>query len=190
MTATLEKGITWEEYLKLPLTHYEIIDGEVKEVPASSIEHQVVSNNINSSIRDHIRKLGLGIILYAPADIVISKEPLRTRQPDLFFISKERGGTAANVRRLQRIEFAPDLVIEILSPNETAQDWLGKLRDYAKIGVREMWLIDSDSRTIEAIVIENGQWRTGGVFSGTEAMQSLVLPGIELLPNLIFEDQE
>lgn len=188
MTATLEKGITWEEYLQLPLTYYQIIDGEVKELPAPNIEHQVVAGRLHLDLALSIRDAGLGILLMAPADVVISKEPIRTRQPDLFFISKERGGTVKNMRRLQRLETAPDLVIEILSPSETAHDWLGKLRDYAKIGVREMWLVDPDSRTIEVILMENGLWRTNGVFAGAEAVQSVVLPGIMVLPVNVFED--
>lgn len=188
MTTTIVKGITWDEYLNLPYTHYEVIDGEVKELPSPGGEHQLTVGKLYFRLFRLLEAKGLGVLLLAPFDVVISRNPLRTRQPDLLFLSTERGGSLANVRRLQRLETAPDLVIEILSPNETTQQWLSKLRDYAQLGVREMWLVDPDSRTIEVIVIENGQWRSGVVFTGNEALQSLVLPDIELLPVDIFED--
>lgn len=43
----------------------------------------------------------LGIVMLAPFDVVVCQEPLRTRQPDLFFLRKERGGTPENLRRLK-----------------------------------------------------------------------------------------
>ncbi len=51
---------------------------------------------------------------FAPLDILVSREPLKTRQPDLLFISRE----GASVIR-EQIEGGPDLVIEILSPGVT-----------------------------------------------------------------------
>lgn len=188
MTSTVVNGITWEESLSLSSMHYENVAGEAKEWLSPSIEYQVISGQLHLRLAHSIHRMRLGVLLFSPLEIVISRDPLRTRQPDLLFISKERGGILANVRRLQRLETAPDLVIEILSPSETKRDWMETLEDYIRIGTREMWLVDPESRTIEVIVMENGHWRSGGVFSGAESVQSLVLPGIELLPADVFED--
>jgi Uma2 family endonuclease len=110
-------------------------------------------------------------------DFVIRRAPVRTRQPDLFFLSRERLHDWAHLQEQPRLEFAPDLVIEILSPSDTYTYWSEKLQDYFALGVPEVWLVDVDKRAIEVQVREAGGYRSLGWFAGEQAVASQVLAG-------------
>jgi Uma2 family endonuclease len=150
--------VDWEGYLNLPddLTHYEIIDGEVIPLASPRLKHQAIVMQLIERILPFVATKRLGKLLTAPFDFVIRRAPVRTRQPDLFFLSRERLHDWAQLQEQPRLEFAPDLVIEILSPSETYTYWSEKLQDYYVLGVPEVWLVDIDKRAIEVQVREAG----------------------------------
>jgi Uma2 family endonuclease len=180
--------VDWEGYLSLPddLTHYEIIDGEVIPLASPTLKHQMVSRELFKRLDALTTARKLGQILYAPFDFVVRRAPVRTRQPDLFFLSRERLHDWAQLQEQPRLEFAPDLVIEILSPSETYTYWSEKLQDYYVLGVPEVWLVDIDKRAIEVQVREAGSYRSLGWFAGEQMVPSQVLAGLELKPAEVF----
>jgi Uma2 family endonuclease len=180
--------VDWEGYLNLPddLTHYEIIDGEVIPLASPTLKHQVILKRLLQQIDRFVLPKRLGELLTAPFDFVVRRAPVRTRQPDLFFLSRERLQDWAQLQEQPRLEFAPDLVIEILSPSETYTYWSEKLQDYYALGVPEVWLVDIDKRAIEVQVREAGGYRSLGWFSGEQAVASQVLAGLELKPAEVF----
>jgi Uma2 family endonuclease len=180
--------VDWEGYLNLPddLTHYEIIDGEVIPLASPTLKHQVILKRLLQQIDRFVLPKRLGELLTAPFDFVVRRAPVRTRQPDLFFLSRERLHDWAQLQEQPRLEFAPDLVIEILSPSDTYTYWSEKLQDYYALGVPEVWLVDIDKRAIEVQVREAGGYRSLGWFSGEQAVASQVLAGLELKPAEVF----
>ena len=180
--------VDWEGYLSLPddLTHYEIIDGEVILLASPTLKHQAVSQELFKRLDIFASVKRLGKLFYAPFDFVVRRAPVRTRQPDLFFLSRDRLHDWAQLQEQPRLEFAPDLVIEILSPSETYTYWSEKLQDYYVLGVPEVWLVDIDKRAIEVQVREAGGYRSLGWFSGEQTVPSQVLAGLELKPAEVF----
>jgi Uma2 family endonuclease len=180
--------VDWEGYLNLPddLTHYEIIDGEVIPLASPTLKHQVILKRLLQQIDRFVLPKRLGELLTAPFDFVVRRAPVRTRQPDLFFLSRERLHDWAQLQEQPRLEFAPDLVIEILSPSETYTYWSEKLQDYYVLGVPEVWLVDIDKRAIEVQVREAGGYRSLGWFAGEQMVPSQVLAGLELKPAEVF----
>ena len=180
--------VDWEGYLNLPddLTHYEIIDGEVIPLASPRLKHQVIVKRLLQQIDRFVQPKRLGELLTAPFDFVIRRAPVRTRQPDLFFLSRERLHDWAQLQEQPRLEFAPDLVIEILSPSDTYTYWSEKLQDYFALGVPVVWLVDVDKRAIEVQVREAGGYRSLGWFAGEQAVASQVLAGLELKPAEVF----
>ncbi|CUU36895.1 MAG: Uma2 family endonuclease [Armatimonadetes bacterium] len=187
MTSTATRGIGWEEYLQLPLTRYEIIDGEVKELPTPLFKHQMIVSELMLRLGAQIRSERKGYLLPAPYDVVIRRSPLRTRQPDLLFISHERAQTIPDLPNQPRLEIAPDLIIEVLSPSDTASDWLEKLRDYHQIGVREVWVVDPQSASVEVLGWSEAGWRSLGVFTQDQPIRSEVLGETSIQPATLFE---
>lgn len=125
----------------------------------------------------------MGEVLYAPLDIVIQRNPLRTRQPDLLFISNERAGIIQD----DRIHGGPDLVIEILSPSNSRGEIEEKMSDYARIGVRECWLVSPQGCTVETLQLDSGEWKRLAIRGVGESIEALVLAGLELPVSDIFQ---
>ena len=121
----------------------------------------------------------LGQVLWAPLDVVLSPE--NVVQPDILFISNERRGiiTEANVSG------APDLVVEILSPNTAERDRELKLTLYSRYGVREYWIVDPEDSSVEVMVLEEAGVRsTRRYISGR--VGSPLLPGLVVALDEVF----
>lgn len=182
--------MTFEEYLKLPHTmkRYDIIDGVMVMPPAPSWEHQWVAANLFRLLDAHARRQGIGVVLFAPVDIEVQHDPLRTRQPDLLFLSTERTGITgrAQLRGVQTIQIAPDLTVEILSPNDARGDIQDKLDDYRRIGVRECWLVSPEAETVEVLRLSSETPERIGLFGRGETVRSGMLPDLHLSVDDIF----
>ena len=116
-------------------------------VPSPTPYHQRISRKIGSLLLQHIEENDLGELLSSPIDVFFSQE--HTFQPDIIFISKKRLSIIGDVK----VEGAPDLVIEILSPSTAYYDLGTKYEVYEKAGVKEYWLVHPDRKSIE--VYEN-----------------------------------
>lgn len=183
------RALSYEEYLALPETmaRYDILDGVMVMTPAPTIWHQEVVLRIAEFLRGFSRGKGLGTVLVAPVDVVISKEPLRVRQPDVLFVSAERC-PPERLMEMERIEgFGPDLVVEVLSPSESKEALAEKLRDYARAGVRECWLVEPATRTVEVLALSGEGARRTGLFRSGQVARSEVLEGFSLPVDALFE---
>ena len=189
-TEAPKKKISFEDYLLLPeINHpYEIIDGEFMPSPAPLPVHQRIALNIVMALNPHVQVQDLGVMFYAPVDIIVQHHPLRTRQPDVLFIHKDRlPGTGFDaIEELQILEIAPDLVVEVLSSSDTAKMLSGKLSDYQRIGVKECWLVSRESRSVEVLQLTNEKFQRLGHVGLGETIQSQVLPDFRLTVNAIF----
>jgi Uma2 family endonuclease len=191
IAAPREQGLRrldWEAYLRWEddLMHYEIIDGEVYLLTTPTLRRQLVQAKLMNRIRSYLNLNRLGELLAAPFDFVVRREPLRTRQPDLFFLPSAREAEWRDRLNEPRLEIAPELAIELLSPSDTYQRWKEKLQDYHQLGVREVWAVDVEAGEIEALVREEGGYRSLGWFSGEQPVPTRVLTGLTLTPAEVF----
>ena len=155
---------------------YELYDGEVYVVPSPLPLHQIVSARLYDVLREYARAHG-GIVLYAPLDIVLTEYDVV--QPDLLLFTRDRQGLI-NLRKVTRHQ--PDLAIEILSPSTASNDRGRKLRLLARHGVQEYWLVDPDAIRIEVYGLRGDRFQIASTATGTEAVQSPLLPGLALRP--------
>jgi Uma2 family endonuclease len=79
--------------------------------------------------------------------IYTRRNPDTVRGADALFISKER---AANIKSKGYLDVAPDLVVEVLSPDDRWNEVNQKLREYFEIGVRLVWVADPTERVVYA----------------------------------------
>lgn len=174
---TRSKLITYQDYLAGPeiKARKEIVDGVLIMFSGPFRPHQIVSTRIFVPIYMLVTEHEMGEVLYAPMDVIIQREPLRVRQPDILFTSNERAGILGD-----RIEGGPDLVVEVLSPSNTRAHIESKLADYASVSVRECWIVSTTERNFEVLRQESGQWRRAGVYGAGDHLESVVLPGLEL----------
>lgn len=78
--------------------------------------------------------------------VVLWRNPDRVVSPDVLFIVKDR--LPAKDSKEGYIETIPDLVVEVRSKNDSLADVEQKTRDYLKAGVRIVWVVDNDARTV------------------------------------------
>jgi Uma2 family endonuclease len=187
---SIRPHITYDDYLLTPEIElpYEIIDGKLVMTPAPTSEHQWISTNIFVPLSTFVRERKLGVVLYAPVDIVIQRDPLRTRQPDILFLSSDRIGSSGRetLRKMPVIEVPPDLIVEILSPTNTRLDVTEKLEDYRQIGVRECWLVSPEAETVEVLRCSANTLEVVGLFGRGTTIRSEVLEGFTLDVEAIF----
>ena len=139
-----KKRYTYKDYAELPEgAPYRLIGGELIMVPAPTPYHQMVSGKIGDKVREFVYKYGLGEVFYAPVDVYFGEED--TFQPDIIFISNER----LDMIKETRIEGAPDLVIEILSPSTAYYDLGRKYEIYERAGVKEYWIIHPEKKSVD-----------------------------------------
>jgi Uma2 family endonuclease len=98
--------LTYREYLKTPeiKARYDIVDGVMTMAPAPTVTHQRILLRLVRLLDQFVSEQQLGEVLLAPVDVIIGREPLRTRQPDLLFVSNERASILGD-----QVEGAPDL---------------------------------------------------------------------------------
>ena len=175
--------ITYEEYLNGPeiKQRYEIVDGIMILPPGPSTGHQRVLGRMYKLLDAFASEQQLGEIFIAPLDVVIQREPLRTRQPDLLFVSGARADIVGQV-----IEGAPDLVVEILSPSNSRPAMEEKLADYARLEVQECWLMSPEAHSVEVMELGEGQGQRVGIFGLGDQVHSQVLPGMGLAVTEVF----
>ncbi len=187
----IKKKISYEEYLAMPEINlrYEIIDGEMIMSPAPTINHQWIVSNITDKLRPFVKKKKLGVALAAPADVLVRRTPLKTRQPDVFYISFKRSRkTIAELRAMPVLEIAPDLAVEILSPSDRRSVLKDKLQDYIKIGVLECWVVSPQAETVEVLRLSSGEATTIKLYGIGDTLRSEVLPDFKMKVADVFSD--
>ena len=177
------KVLSYQEYLVEPETmlRFDIVDGVVIMAERPTRWHQTIAGNVHWAARGYIKERGLGEMWFAPLDVVVQRDPLRVRQPDLLYVSAENSGILA-----ARVEGGPDWVVEILSRGNRRRELAGKLADYARIGVRECWVVSQRDFTVEVLALDNGGWRRVSIRGVGEQVESVVLAGLELGVGAIF----
>ena len=184
--STETRKMTYAEYALLPNDgkRYEVIDGEMYVSPSPFDRHQVAVGNVGVELREHVTPRGLGRVRIAPLDALLG--PHTIVQPDVLFVSAAR----LELLTPQNFKGAPDLVVEVLSHSTAETDRGVKCEAYARAGVREYWLADPDTRTLEVLVLdETGKFvRFAYAFSEDQEAISSILPDFTLTPREAFED--
>ncbi len=139
-----KKIFTYKDIGNLPEGCYEIIDGARKDMTPTGFEHGDLEARIGEFLRKHLKKKGYTGV--GEIGILISKDPLRIRAADVVYISKERSPQ----RPKGILQIPPDLIIEIISENNTVWEINEKVKDYLHIGVKHIVLVDPLTEIVSA----------------------------------------
>lgn len=143
--ATTTGQMTVEQFRRLPETgpfYYELRHGELVQVTRPKFKHY----RIQSRLRDLIKPLA------PPGSLVDSEFPFRPlpeyelRVADVAYLSPER---LAGVDPEDNVLGAPDMVIEVLSPSNTAAEMNDKEKICLENGALEFWVVDLDLRQVK-----------------------------------------
>ena len=138
---------TAEELIHLPSgkSRYELVKGELFEMPPAGGRHGSVAMRIGSLLSAHATANELGEVFAAETGFILRRGPDTVRAPDASFIAKDRlppGELPAGY-----FEIMPDLAVEVLSPNDRAGEVLDKVDDWLQAGVLLVWVINPAARS-------------------------------------------
>jgi len=148
----------------------ELIFGRIYVSPSRSPLHQAILLALAHALETAAFETG-GLLFVAPLDTFLADHSVV--QPDVLYISAARRGILQ-----ERIEGAPDLLVEVLSPGTARRDRGEKLLLYAQSGVREYWIVDPQERQIEFLINEEGRFVVALPAAGEYRSQAL--PEVQL----------
>jgi Uma2 family endonuclease len=108
----------------------------------------------------------------------------RLRTPDVMYVGAGRESLIRNTR----LDGAPDLAMEIVSPDSQSRDRREKYLEYEKAGVREYWIVDPLSRTVEAYALDASN-AYAPIPEVDGKIPSALLPGFYLKPEWLWQEK-
>ena len=166
---------TYEKYYALEdEQRYEVIAGELLMVPGPGTFHQTIAGEFFIRLTAFVREHDAGQVFIAPVDVVLDEK--NVVQPDVLFIQNAR----MDIIDARAIRGAPDLVVEVLSPGTRRRDRTVKTALYADAGVREYWVLDPRTRSIEVLVLEKNGFEPFSHATAQGMTRSRLLDGFTL----------
>jgi Uma2 family endonuclease len=156
---------------------YELDEGELIEMTRPAYQHNQALQNLLVELVLYFRKNRIGQALVSENLYALS--PTTRLAPDVAVIL---GDHKAELQKAKVIHIIPDIAAEVLSPGETPARIHRKMSQYFKAGVKEVWLVQPEDRTVE---IWTGPKLPEQALTGTDSITSALLPGFTLaLPEL------
>lgn len=133
--------ITAQQLLQLPDDgyRYELVAGELLRMPPAGAEHGGIALNIGALLRAHVKARNLGMTCAAETGFVLQRNPDLVRAPDVSFVATARFPAEGIPRGYWPT--APDLAVEVVSPNDRSEDVQGKVAEYLSAGTRMVWVV-------------------------------------------------
>ena len=174
--------LTVENYKILPETgpRYQLIEGDLYMAPAPNRYHQDISRNLEYILLDYLDEHPIGKLYDAPFDVYL--DDYNVFQPDILVVLNDRLSILTDAGA----EGAPDFVVEILSPKTARLDRDNKRRVYATSGVRELWIIAPETRTIEVYLLGKDAAKPAATYTALELFESTLFPGLRFDARKIF----
>lgn len=187
--SSLLKRYTLAEFWELPeppnRQHYELIEGVLFTMPPPKTVHDDLVSFISESLTIYlVSKNRPGKIYHPRASIYVDDVWGTYLEPDMMYVSNELRETMGERR------VSADIVFEFLSESTGNYDRTTKADTYLALGVKELWLIDSDNKTVEIRNADTGadfpMWQRR-LFAVDETAESTVLDGWQINAAELFE---
>jgi Uma2 family endonuclease len=169
--ATTAQITTAEQLLQAPdLGPCELLRGELVMVSPAGYAHGSIAGRITIALGEFVKPRKLGDVLGGEPGFLIASDPDTVRAPDVAFVRSER---VPHEKPQGFFEGAPDLAVEVLSPNDRASEVNAKVQDWLDAGCRMVWVVDPQTKTVSVY-----RSRTEIMVLGA----SDTLPGGDVLP--------
>ena len=179
-TKAITRLMTAEELLRLTGDgqRYELVRGELITMAPAGGDHGYIALNIGGIVREYVRTHGLGRVYAAETGFRLQRNPDTVRAPDAAFVRAERVRPSPGY-----IDGAPDLAVEVVSPNDTYTEVSMKVAEWFSAGALLIWIIDPSGNTV-AVHLPDG---TSTMLHESDMLDGgAVLPGLSVLVADIF----
>lgn len=142
--------ITSKELLDYPNDgyRYELVAGALKMMSPAGGRHGRISLQIAFLLKSHVQEHSLGVVLAAETGFLIETEPDTVLAPDASFVSKAAFEKVEN--EATYLPLAPELVVEVLSPNDRFSRVESKALAWLSAGTRLVLVVSAENETIHA----------------------------------------
>lgn len=127
------------ERLYLPGTSTELVRGRLVVREPSGTRHGIIAAKLSYLVSAFVYRQRLGVVVSQDTGFKIESDPDTVRAPDVAFLSQER---ADQVPDRGYAALAPDLLAEIVSPDDRPGELLAKVAQWLEAGTRLVWVID------------------------------------------------
>lgn len=182
MTVSASSSITADDFLLMPESEgAELVDGDIVEVPMGSISSWI-GGRLHTFVDVFLLTNNLGWALPQESGIAIWPGRNRVRKPDLTYVRVERlpGGRLAE----GWLTVVPDLVAEVVSPRDLAEDLEQKLAEHREAGIPLIWVIYPATRTAQILGANRQRTELGadGVLDGEDILPGFSVPLADIFP--------
>jgi len=155
---------------------FELVDGKLIEKQTGYL-----SNLTAGMVVGELRAHGAGAVLPEQSFRCFPNDPDRIRRPDVACIIASR---AAGISAEGHVTVVPDIAVEVVSPNDLVVELEEKLADYRAAGVKLVWVIDPQSRTVRIQRADHSAAHLdeSGVLSGESVLPGFSVAVSEILP--------
>ena len=129
--------------LNLPDKRTELVRGVLVVREPAGFRHSRVAMELALRLGQHVRANGLGRLCAAETGFTLARDPDTVRAPDIAFVRSDR---IPDPEPRGFPMLAPDLVVEVLSPDDRPGEVLAKVGDWLSAGTRLVWVIDPERR--------------------------------------------
>ncbi len=184
-TVTKTKLLTADDLLRLDAegVRGELIRGVLCETMPAGLEHGQIVVNLSAELRSFVKPRRLGSLAASDSGVWLERDPDTVREPDIAYFSAEK--VPQGVRVTGYAEVVPELVVEVVSPNDTFAEVNDKALMWLSYGVSLVWVVHPDTRTVD--VYQSGRAVT--TLREEDTLDGLdVLPGFTCGVSEIFDD--
>jgi Uma2 family endonuclease len=160
---------------------YELSEGELIVTPSASFFHNKTRDYLTARLADFVERQGLGEVA-SETDVKLVGETVRRPDVALFCANRLRGVDLDQVP----MPVAPDLVIEIVSRNDRADDLLLKVSQYLAAGVKAVWLLYPNTKLAYRYAASKIEPEVRSSAAGQTLEDPELLPGFSLPLEQIF----
>jgi len=144
-----KQALTAEQLWQMPEVpgmRFELVDGELVEMPGAGVLHSIIAALVYRLIFAYAEERNLGIAFPDGLGYILHRRPDIVRIPDVSFVSNAHIPDGELPKGFW--ESAPDLAVEVVSPNDMAEDVHDKVHEYLEMGTRLVWVLWPKSRTV------------------------------------------
>ncbi len=187
MVQLLTKTYSFEEYLVYDDgtdNKYELVNGELKLMPTASGFHAFILIFLYDVLKAEIDRIKQQWKVM-PGTVGVRTAKRKSRIPDLIILSEEQ---CQELRKMSTavLENSPLLAIEIVSPNNSVDDYRYKRSEYAVREIPEYWIIDPEIEKVSVLLLVSGFYEVTE-FTGEQEIKSLLFPELKLTAKQIFD---
>jgi Uma2 family endonuclease len=140
--------VTAEDLLAMPDDgfRYELVEGELRKMPPAGEEHGHIAMDIGTFLNVHVKANNLGRVYAAETGFKLASDPDTVLAPDAAFVRRERVERSGRIRGFR--SGAPDLAVEVVSPNDRHGEVVEKALSWLEAGCRMVLVVEPERRTV------------------------------------------